>query len=145
MENDHTSGYLFDLSVVRGRSDNTIQAYKRDLALYFEYLANNHLNYLDVSIRELNGFFDYINKGFSKASQARMVSGIKGFYAYLFQSDVISSSPFAELGSIGVPLRLPKAMTKEEIETLIAGISGSSLADLRDLAIIELLYGTGKQ
>lgn len=140
---DLVNDYLFDLSVVRGRSENTIKAYGRDLAVFFDFVEKERIDYLDVKIRDLNRFFENINQSHSKASQARIVSGVKGFYGFLFQSGVIASSPFAEIGSIGVPQRLPKALTTQEVELLIASIAGTSLADLRDLAMVELLYGTG--
>ncbi len=143
MRADLINDYLFDLSVVRGRSENTIKAYGRDLAVFFEFVEKRHLDYLNLTIGDLNGFFENINQTHSKASQARIVSGVKGFYGYLFQSGVIAASPFAEIGSVGIPLRLPKALTIPEVELLISSIAGSSLVDLRDLAMIELLYGTG--
>ncbi len=143
MTADLVNDYLFDLSVVRGRSENTIKAYRRDLAAFFEFVENRHLDYLNLTIGDLNWFFESISQTHSKASQARIVSGVKGFYAYLFQSGVITASPFAEIGSVAIPLRLPKALTITEVELLIGSIAGSSLVDLRDLAMIELLYGTG--
>jgi len=140
---DSVDEYLFSLSVIRGRSENTIKAYRRDLSMFFEFLEENHLNYLELGLKDLNLFFEKISRSHSKASQARIISGVKGFYAYLFQSDVIESSPFSGITSVGVPIRLPKSLTTAEIELFIGSIAGSSLVDLRDLAIIELLYGTG--
>ena len=143
MARDDISEYLFELSVIRGRSENTVQAYRRDLNLLFDFLDQNRLDYLGLGLKEVNLFIESISRSHSKVSQARIISAIKGFYGYLFQSERISSSPFADIGSVGVPIRLPKSLTKEEVELLIGSISGSTLVDLRDLAMVELLYGTG--
>ena len=143
MVGDHVDEYLFSLSVVRGRSDNTVKSYRRDLTLFFGFLEKNKLNYLNLGLRDLNLFFEAISTSHSKASQARIISGVKGFYAFLYQSDIIASSPFSGITSVAVPLRLPKSLTKLEVEQLLGSISCSSPVDLRDLAILELLYGTG--
>ncbi len=143
MEGDHVEEYLFTLSVVRGRSDNTVKSYRRELTRFFQFLEKKKLNYLNLTLKDLNLFFEAISASHSKASQARIISGIKGFYAFLYQSDLIASSPFSGITSVGVPLRLPKSLTKVEVEQLLGSISHSSPVDLRDLAIMELLYGTG--
>lgn len=143
MERDYVADYLFNLSVVRGRSENTISSYSRDLALFFDFLKAKDSDFRALSLRQLHEFIEDLGRTHSKASQARIISGIKGFYGYLFQSGVISSSPFADIGAMAVPQRLPKALTREEVELLIGSIPISSVADRRDLAMIELLYGTG--
>ncbi len=143
MSHDDVSEYLFELSIVRGRAENTIASYRHDLNVFFAFLESKHFDYLHIGLREVNSFIEEISRTHSKTSQARIISGVKGFYAFLFQSERIAISPFADIGGVGVPLRLPKSLSEEEVGALISSISGSTLADVRDLSIIELLYGTG--
>lgn len=140
---DDIAEYLFELSIVRGRSLNTIVSYERDLALYLAFLEEVHTGYLQAGLREINLFLENVAQTHSKTSQARIISGVKGFYNYLFQSERIPSNPFTNIGSIGSPQRLPKSLRQEEVELLLGSISGAKPVDLRDLAILEMLYGTG--
>lgn len=131
------------LSTAKGRSSNTIEAYRRDLNLFSEYLSSSAKSYGDVGLNDIDAFFTALGKTHLKSSQARISSAIRGFYEHLFQSGIITRNPISELRSIRVAERLPKALSVAEVEQLIVSIGGTSIADIRDLAIVELLYGTG--
>lgn len=135
--------FLFVLSTAKGRSSNTVEAYRRDLNLFSEFIASISKSYVDVRLNDINVFFVALGQTHLKSSQARISSTIRGFYEYLLQSGAITHNPISELGTIRVAERLPKALSVAEIDQLLDSIGGVSVADIRDLAIVELLYGTG--
>lgn len=143
MISEECESYLFELSTIKGRSKNTVDAYRRDLELYFSYLERQKLSFLEVDDKGFFEFFGSLGTRYAKSSQARITSAVRGFYSFLYLSGTLQSNLLGQLSSAKIPQRLPKALSTEEVELLIGSISGSSIVDRRDLAIIELLYGTG--
>lgn len=135
--------YLFELATLKGRSPNTLDSYRRDINKFVYFLDQHRSDPLKASFVDINEFLDFYSQGHSKASQARLISAIKGIYEYMFHQGIIERNPFALLGSVRVPQRLPKALSLQEVELLIGSIAAQGMADIRDLAIIEILYGTG--
>ena len=126
-------------------SENTIKNYFRDLIDYFNYLNQNNLSAFKSikpeHIRKMLSFL--IDRGFSKLSISRKISAIKSYLTFLEKFNY-SSDNFSELITIPKKTRsLPKVMTEKEINQLIKHVEINTKKNLRDDALIELLYSTG--
>ena len=126
-------------------SENTIKNYFRDLIDYFNYLNQNNLSAFKSikpeHIRKMLSFL--IDKGFSELSISRKISAIKSYLTFLEKFNY-SSDNFSELITIPKKTRsLPKVMTEKEINQLIKHVEKNTKKNLRDDALIELLYSTG--
>ena len=135
----------FDYLESKSLSDNTVKNYFRDLIDYFIYLKLNDLSPTKSiepkHIRKMLSFL--IDKGFSKVSISRKISAIKSYITFLEKFNY-SKNNYSELISIPKKSKsLPKVMTKKEVNQLIKHVEMNTKKNLRDDALIELLYSTG--
>ena len=135
----------FDYLESKSLSENTVKNYFRDLIDYFIYLKQNDLSPTKSIepkyIRKMLSFL--IDKGFSKVSISRKISAIKSYINFLEKFNY-SKNNYSELISIPKKSKsLPKVMTKKEISQLIKHVEMNTKKNLRDDALIELLYSTG--
>ena len=135
----------FDYLESKSLSDNTVKNYFRDLIDYFIYLKLNDLSPTKSiepkHIRKMLSFL--IDKGFSKVSISRKISAIKSYITFLEKFNY-SKNNYSELISIPKKSKsLPKVMTKKEVSQLIKHVEMNKKKNLRDDALIELLYSTG--
>ena len=135
----------FDYLESKSLSDNTVKNYFRDLIDYFIYLKLNDLSPTKSIepkyIRKMLSFL--IDKGFSKVSISRKISAIKSYITFLEKFNY-STNNYSELISIPKKSKkLPKVMTKKEVSQLIKHVEMNTKKNLRDDALIELLYSTG--
>lgn len=136
--------YLSWLSVERGRSPNTLAAYRRDLAAYEARLALGMKSPTDADPGDVEAHLWALERERAgPATVARAFSAIRGLHRFLFDEGRARVDPTADLDSIPVPGRLPKALSEEEVMSLLASPGGDRPADRRDRALLELLYGTG--
>lgn len=136
--------YLRQLEIERGLSANTVGAYRRDLGVLLAALADQGVSEsgrLDAAA--LGAALASLRAGRAPASQARLVSSIRGFCGFLVDEGVLAVDPSAELAVPKLPSRLPKALTIEQVERLLAACEGDEPLRLRDAALLELLYATG--
>ena len=136
--------FLDHLTIERGLSSNSISAYRRDLAKFFDFLDKEKLDFERLSEDEIISFEVWLKGlGMAVTSINRNISALKSFYKYLGQ-EFSTNNPVSAVLSSKVPRRLPKALTIKEITSLIDSTKreGDPIS-LRDHAIIELLYGTG--
>ena len=136
--------FLDHLTIERGLSSNSISAYRRDLAKFFDFLDKEKLDFERLSEDEIISFEVWLKGlGMEVTSINRNISALKSFYKYLAQ-EFSTNNPVSAVLSSKVPRRLPKALTIKEITSLIDSTKreGDPIS-LRDHAIIELLYGTG--
>lgn len=138
------SQYLDYLSIERGLSPNSIASYKRDLQKFVTLIDRAGLQFDGVSDEAITAMIGSLNKdGLSIASINRFTSSLKGFYKYCAMEFAIAN-PLTEITSIKQSRKLPKALSIEEINQLIAATHNPlDVSFLRDRAIIELLYGLG--
>ena len=136
--------FLDHLTIERGLSSNSISAYRRDLAKFFDFLDKEKLDFERLSEDEIISFEVWLKGlGMAVTSINRNISALKSFYKYLAQ-EFSTNNPVSAVLSSKVPRRLPKALTIKEITSLIDSTKreGDPIS-LRNHAIIELLYGTG--
>lgn len=140
MDIQYLSEYLEFIEIEKGLSENTVNAYRRDLSDFLdfcvnkgimgvEYVMRNHLNAYILKLRQ-----DCLNP----RSVVRKIASLRGFFKWLCANDYISNNPASSLEQPKLPKRLPKVMTIQEIKEIFY----SNLDPLQNL-IVELLYDCG--
>jgi integrase/recombinase XerD len=128
----------------KGRSANTIAAYRRDLAAYSEWLAANSASVLDVTHQQLVDFVGSRRaSGAATSSIARQLAAVRMLHRYLSIEGERRDDPAAELEGVRVPSGIPKPLTEAQVTSLIDSVLVTEPIHRRDLALIELLYATG--
>lgn len=136
--------YSSYIKLEKGLSNNSKEAYLHDLNALLTFLEEKRIDPLEVTLETLSDFIAYLNDlGIGARSQARMISGIKSFYKFLVYSDIMSTNPTELLEMPKLPQHLPTVLTLKEIEDMEDAIDLSKSEGQRNLAIIEMLYGSG--
>lgn len=136
--------YRAYLLLEKGLSDNTRQAYERDLARFLDYLADEGIAYREVTLDDLHHYASALyDTGISPTSISRMLSGVRSFYWFLLQEGEIEADPTELLEMPKRPTRLPNVLSLDEVERLEAAADLSLIEGRRDKAIVEVLYSCG--
>ena len=132
------------LSLERGMSGNTCEAYVSDVCHLLEYLEEVSLNPTEAKEKDLHGFICTLRDlGIGPRSQARILSGIRSYYKFLKLSGIIENNPTDLLESPRLGRHLPEVLSTAEIDMMIDQIPDDKEESLRNHAIIETLYGSG--
>lgn len=143
--------FLGYLAVERGLADNSLSAYARDLEDYEIFLSAESKG-MDESTKRLltaDGtaiglFIAHLSrKGLAASSAARKLTAVRGLYKYLARKGTVKADPTASVESIRQKRPLPKCLTLEETKALFVSFDIRQARDLRDLAMLEVLYGCG--
>lgn len=133
------------LHEVKKTSKNTEVSYERDLKKLKEYLWEQNVS--DVEGITEEHLLDYMNQlkeaGRKPSTISRNVASFKAYFDYLFKQGIVSRNVAAGLKAPKVEKKLPEILTTEETERLLEQPSGTSPKELRDKAMLELLYATG--
>ena len=141
---DILSKYKVYLRLEKSLSDNTVSAYLADISKLFQFLKDEQIHPLDVTLDNLETFSANLRDlGIQPRSQARILSGIRSFYHYLILEDYLQADPSELLESPQIGLHLPEILTLEEIDTLIESIDLSTNEGQRNRSILETLYSCG--
>jgi len=137
--------YLSRLRVEGGLSLNTIEAYRRDLTKFHSYLHRIGAVPLGPLTSEvLTGFLRSMQEAqLSRASSLRCLSAIRGWLQFLMRERIIEESPTIGLVPISRGVRLPKTLSQQDVTSLLDLVAVPTPEDLRDRAMLELLYATG--
>ena len=136
--------FLSWLSVERGRSQNTIAAYRRDLSAYCAYIGKRKLGLEDVTEADIERYVQHQQREGKKATSiARSLVAVRSLHRFLAEEGKIDRDPAADVESPKVPQGLPKPLSEAEVESLLASVVGNGPLERRDRAILEVLYGTG--
>ena len=137
-------GFKRYLLLERGLSENTREAYLRDVRQFFEFLNSEGLDVRHVLLEDLHRFTWQLHEvGISARSIARIHSGLRSFYNFLLLDGVIEANPTALLESPKKGLHLPEVLSTEEIDAILSVIDLTQDEGQRDKAVIELLYSCG--
>jgi len=147
----HMERFLDHLAVERGVAPNTAVAYRRDLRLYLAYLTKHGIGDLTkVGERDISDFLATLKeseyapgKRYSAATVARVLAAVRGFHRFLVREGVSKADPAEPVGSPRVSRSLPRALSLEEVERLLAAVPEDGAIASRDHAILELLYAAG--
>lgn len=138
--------FLIYLRLEQSLSDNSVEAYSHDIELLMQYLDSiNHSKSLkDISQENIESFLAHLfDLGLSANSQARILSGIKKFYAYLLQEKLVEENPTQLISSPYIGRHIPDILSYEEICSMIDCIDLSQPLGHRNKAIIEIMYACG--
>ena len=136
--------YLNFLKNTKKSSDNTIQAYKRDLNFFFEYLNKNKIEYLNVEYDDIQKYIEELNnEGRKAASISRRLATLRSFYGYLLKKKLIKSIPTNKVNTPKVEKKAPMILTSDEVEILLSQPKSDDLKGIRDKAMLEFAYATG--
>jgi integrase/recombinase XerD len=136
--------FLSWLGVERGRSANTLAAYRRDLNTYWAFLRDRGLAVTAVTEPVVEDYVASLRgEGRAPSSIARALVTVRSLHRFLVDEGMTSVDPTDAVGSPRVPQGLPKALTETEIERLLAAVAGDDARARRDRAILEVLYGCG--
>ena len=128
----------------RSLSDNTLDAYTRDVSRFLEWLSDEGIRPQDVVLDDLHRFASTLyDMSISPRSIARILSGVRSLYYFLLVEGYIEQDPTELLESPKVGAHLPEVLTAEEIEAIESTIDQSLPEERRDYTIIELLYSCG--
>lgn len=142
----HIKQFKSYLRLERSLSPNSVEAYLRDVEKLSQYVQMTHpmLSPMQLSYKHLQGFVQYVNElGMSAHSQARILSGIKGFYKYLLFEELLDKDPTSLLEGPKLGRKLPDTLSYLEIEKLLEAIDLSTAAGGRNRAMLETLYSSG--
>ncbi len=142
--------YLRHLTIERGLSKNTLTAYRNDLDKYLVFLESQSSDPLQANAELVARFKEHLHQaGTASSSLARAIASIRGFHKYLVLEDKRNDDPTAKAKGPKLAMRLPKALTRDQVIQLLEASGPEPSADaadpirLRDRAILELLYSTG--
>ena len=136
--------FLVWLASERGRSANTLAAYRRDLRAYCRHLADHGSDVLSADSDAIESHVRSLTAaGAAPASVARAVAAIRMLHRHLATENVRGDDPTARIEGVRVPSGIPRPLTEDEVVRLIESTDDSSAIGRRDRAILELMYATG--
>lgn len=132
------------ITLERGLSKNSVEAYLRDLGKFGEFASKRALDAVDVSSQDVEQFLaELYDSNASAASQARILSGVKSFYSFMLYTDRMESVPTELINSPKLARKLPDTLSYGEILKLFEAIDLSHPLGHRNRAIIEVAYSCG--
>lgn len=140
--------FLQHLWLERGLSNNTREAYQRDLLLFQRWLAQRQTHdselLLAASVSDVLDFLGWrYEQGYHPRSTARQISTLRAFYRYLLQTQQISNDITAHIDMPRQGKSLPKTLSEEDVEALLHSPDTDTTIGLRDRTMLELLYACG--
>jgi integrase/recombinase XerD len=148
----HLDGFLEMMAAERGASQNTLDAYRRDIEHFLAFLVQQGVQVTAVKRRDVAAYLESLGRdGLASTTRARRLSALKQFSKFLVSSELIDEDAFEMLRGPKQSRTLPKLLSIAEVDRLLAAAqaradvaSGSdSIRALRLLALLEVLYATG--
>ena len=140
--------FLAYLEFERGLARNTLSAYRTDLLQYAGFLAGRGLDVTEVSAADVADFLAELARGVdrppaSAATLNRKAACLRSFYRHLRRAELVDTDPTSDLRPPRKSRALPKVLGYSEVKQLLESVSGAEPADLRDRALLEVMYGCG--
>jgi integrase/recombinase XerD len=128
-----------------GLSRNTLDSYRRDLTQFTHWLAEAHgKGMLEVQAADLQSYIAHRYRQKTRASSAaRLLSSLKRFYRHALRERLVAADPTLDIASPKLPRALPRTLTEQHVEALLAAPDATLPLGLRDRAMLETLYATG--
>ena len=136
--------FLLWMRVEKGRADTTLAAYTRDLKKFSDWVNNCKLSIQTLGESEVIQFLrDLQDTGYSDATITRTMVSVRSLYMFMDVEGLRNDNPTKNIELPRVPKGLPKAISAQEVNELLAAVEGEDPIARRDRAILEILYGTG--
>ncbi|HIF9131336.1 TPA: site-specific tyrosine recombinase XerD [Photobacterium damselae] len=146
MENDDVviERFLDAMWMERGLSENTLASYRNDLTKLMMWMKEHKLVLESISADDLQRYQQWLfDQDYKQTSRARMVSAIRRVFQYIHREKIRVDDPSAMLISPKLPKRLPKDISEAQVDALLDAPNVDDPIELRDKAMLELLYATG--
>ena len=133
------------LYIEKGLSQNTVKSYKKDIDSFLSWSYElDNLNFINFQEAEINNYISFLFESKLKSSSVnRKISSLKALYLYLIKKNIINNSPVSEIVTPKQEKYLPISMSEDEVDKLLASPDLSIEIEVRDKAMIEMLYATG--
>lgn len=136
--------FLGWMATERGRSANTLAAYRRDLTGYAQWLAGRGLTLRTVDRASLDRFVNERRaSGAAASSVARQLAALRMLHRFLAEEGIRADDPAADVEGVRVPAGIPHPLTEDEVSALLGAVVGTDPVSTRDRALLEFLYATG--
>lgn len=137
--------FIRSLRLESGLSENTLEAYRRDLVLFFEFLEQGAAGLLveKVTANNIEHFMQERLGKVKAASVSRELSAVRQFYIYLQKEGVREDNPAAKVSIRGIPRSIPVSISEEEMKRILDYPDTATPLGMRDSAMFELMYATG--
>jgi integrase/recombinase XerC len=143
--------YSVHLKVERNLSPHTLRNYVSDLRQFHQYLLQRGLCLSrgkrvepgKVDLHGVRAYLGFLSRTCRKSSVGRKIAALRGFYGYLVKEKVIPRSPLSGLAGPKQEKPLPPFLSVDDVFRLLGGIRGMRELDVRDRAVLEVLYSTG--
>lgn len=135
--------YLSWLVAERGRSANTVAAYRRDLTGYCAWLTTHKRSVQNATPSDVDAFVSARRSEAAASSVARQVAAVRNLHRFMVAENLRRDDPTADLDGVRVPAGIPKPLTEDDVTRLIGAVTGDDAVALRDRALLEFLYATG--
>jgi integrase/recombinase XerD len=148
----HITAFLEMLAAERGASANTLEAYRRDLGAYADFLARSRLAVTAVRAADVSSYLQMLaTEGLAPASRARRLSAVRQLYKFLETEGTVAKNPVSGISAPAKSRALPKTLSVEEVDRLIAAAAGATsgrrgrdlVRAVRHHCLLEMLYATG--
>jgi len=136
--------FIDGLWLERGLSENTLAAYRRDVAQYHEWLVTDGGDLLAADAAQLQLFLGKrLSAGTSPRSTARFLSSLRSFYRWALRENLITEDPSLRIESPKQGKPLPKSLSESDVEKLLEMPDLDRVVEFRDRTMLELLYACG--
>ena len=136
--------FLTWMAAERGRSTNTLAAYRRDLVAYCAWLSSTGRTLDAVRATDLDAYVAHLrDRGLAPSSVKRATVAVRSLHRFRSDEGLAPTDPSVGIETPRVPAGLPKALTEEQVTSLLDQVEGDAPIARRDRAILEVLYGTG--
>ena len=142
---NHIDAFILYLHNMKKTSDNTELSYKRDLYKVQVYMEDRGISGVEkITKEDLSGYVKNLEEQkFAAATISRNIASIKAFYHYLYKEGIVSEDISEDLKAPKIEKKIPEILTMDEVIRLLNQPKGDSPKEIRDKAMLELLYATG--
>ena len=138
-------GFITYLHNVKKKSENTTLSYNRDLTKLINFLREKNIkNFNEVTDDDLKAYVDNLSaEGFKSATISRNIASMKALFHYCLNEGIVEREPIGKLKAPKIEKKMPEILSMEEMVSLLEQPSGDTPKEVRDKAMLELLYATG--
>ncbi|NBJ93808.1 site-specific tyrosine recombinase XerD [Parablautia muri] len=139
------NSFIIYLHNVKKTSENTVLSYRRDLVKVKRYLEEQGIKDVrKITSTNLNSYILYLEKNkFSAATISRNIASLKAFYHYMYREGIVNTDAAEELHAPKIEKKMPEILSAQDVIKLLEQPVGDSPKEIRDKAMLELLYATG--
>lgn len=136
--------YINFIRVEKSLSANSVSAYKHDVEMFMIYADSIGVEPENITMKQIQEFLNHVDEsGLNKRTQARILSGIRGFFKYLMIEEVIDVDPTELIEGPKIGRKLPEILSIKEIDDIEASIDLSKPEGQRNKTMVEILYSCG--